>query len=173
MVEMGDADEELVAALLDQTAVSAAVADQWVAAQTITAGTALRESDFRPQVADSDLRAMSIEIDPGNAVNGEIGVKDRIDVIVVRKGVARYVVTDAEVIAISGVDSSISSNGFTVTVALDGPTSLRLASALNLGEIEIVRSTGASPANPEDLYNPNERIEDLADSPADVEPGEG
>lgn len=172
MVEMGDADPELAAALLNQDAVQAAVSDGWVAAQTITAGTVLRESDFSPQLANTDLRAMSIEIDPGNAVNGAIGVGDRIDVITVRKGVARYVVTNAEVVAISGVDSSISSSGFTVTIAVDGPTSLRLASALNLGDIEIVRSTGASPAELSDFYDPNQPATDAAE-PAVHESPEG
>ncbi len=154
MVELGNADDALIASLLDESEVGTAISDQWVAAQTIVDGTALRETDFSPQLANTGLRAMSIEIDPGNAVNGAIGVGDRIDVITVRKGVARYVVSNAEVIAVAGTDSSISSSGFTVTIGVDGPTSLRLASALNLGDIEIVRSTGASLADLDDLYNP-------------------
>jgi Flp pilus assembly protein CpaB len=170
MVELGNADDALVAALVDESEVDTAVAERWVSAQTIEAGTALRESDFSPQLANTDQRAMSIEIDPGNAVNGAVGVGDRIDVITVRKGVARYVVTNAEVVAVSGVDSSISSSGFTVTIALDGPTSLRLASALNLGDIEIVRSTGASPADLESLYNPHQPAAGEADSAIDSSP---
>jgi Flp pilus assembly protein CpaB len=171
MVELGNADDALIAALLDEDEVGAATSDQWIATQTIVAGTALRQSDFSPQLANTDLRAMSIEIDPGNAVNGAIGVGDRIDVITVRKGVARYVVTNAEVVAVSGVDSSISSSGFTVTIAVDGATSLRLASALNLGDLEIVRSTGAAPADLSDLYNPYQPVADETEPAADDSPG--
>ena len=170
MVELGNADDALIAALLDESEVATAISDQWVAGQTIVAGTALRQSDFSRQLANTDLRAMSIEIDPGNAVNGAIGVGDRIDVITVRKGVARYVVTNAEVVAISGVDSSISSSGFTVTIAVDGPTSLRLASALNLGNLEIVRATGASPADLDEVYNPFQPAGDEAEPATDESP---
>jgi hypothetical protein len=38
-------------------------------------------------------------------------------------------------------------------LAVDAETSLRLAAALNAGSVEVVRSTGASPADPATRYD--------------------
>jgi hypothetical protein len=98
-----------------------------------------------------------------------------IDVIVVRKGIAGYVATGVEVLDVAGADGQFG-GGFSVTVAVDGPASLRLASAVRDGTIELVRATGATEVDPLDFYDPlQENAPGLLDSqngsPAD--PGTG
>jgi hypothetical protein len=81
---------------------------------------------------------------------------DLVDVIVVRDGIARYVTTGAEVIAAGDSGSGVGTrSGFTITLRVDAPTSLRLAAALNGGALEIVRSTGAEPADPAAAFDPD------------------
>jgi len=63
-----------------------------------------------------------------------------------------------------------------VTVAVDGPASLRLASAVREGGIEIVRATGAAEVDPLDFYDPLQEDAPALPDPQDgllPEPGQG
>jgi hypothetical protein len=68
-------------------------------------------------------------------------------VIWVDDDVARYVVTGVEVIDATGNERTggafSTSQAFSITVAVDDVQALQLAEALNSGQIELVRSTGA------------------------------
>ena len=149
--DLSDADDTLLLAFLTPEVVDQAIADGWVATRTLRAGVPLTTSDFRKEAATSELRAMSVPIGTEHAVNGAIVPGDRIDIIVVRQGVAQYVATDIEVIAI-GTTSATGRSDFALTVAVDATTSLRLAGAINNGSLEIVRATGAASADPDAVF---------------------
>lgn len=154
-VELGASDRSALGSFLNPEQVERAVAEGWIVTRTVPAGDPVRLTDFRTEADPSELRAMSVPIDRGHAVGGVLQSGDRVDVIVVRKGVAGYVATGIEVLDVAGGDSQFA-GGFSVTVAVDGPTSLRLASAVRDGAIEIVRATGSGAVDPQEVYDPGQ-----------------
>lgn len=121
----------------------------------VAAGELLAESALR---GDSTrvLRTMSIPIDPSHAVGGHLRPGDRVDVIVTDDGVALYVATDVQVVRVADRGGGGALGGlspFSVTVAVDGESVLLIAAAMRSGDIEIVRSNGASPA-PDERWRP-------------------
>jgi hypothetical protein len=152
-VELGASDSAVLGSLLSPLQASQAIDEQWAVTRTIPAGDPVRFSDFRTDPNPTNLRAMSIPIDRGHAVAGALQAGDLIDVIVVRKGVASYVAGGIEVLDVAESETRFGGE-FGVTVAVDADTSLRIASALWDGNIEIVRATGAIDANPESFYDP-------------------
>ena len=158
----GVTDRATLGTLLSPQQVEQAVAEGWVVTRTIPAGDPVRMSDFRTDADPSELRAMSIPIDRGHAVAGALQPGDLIDVIVVRNGRASYVTTGVEILDVAGADSQFG-GGFSVTVAVDGTSSLRLASALRDGNIDLVRATGAAEVNPQSLFDPRQEDPELPD----------
>jgi hypothetical protein len=152
---LGATDRTVLGTLLGPDQVQQAIDERWAVTRTVPAGDPIRMSDFRTDADPSDLRAMSIPIDRGHAVAGALQAGDAIDVIVVRKGIASYVATDVEVLDVVGADSQFG-GGFSVTVALDGSGSLRLASAFRDGTIDLVRATGAAEIDPAGFYDPTD-----------------
>lgn len=114
----------------------------------VPAGELLRWSDVADPTAGTGSRAMSLPIDPAHAVGGRLRPGDRIDVIEVTEDGAIYIAVDLEVLDVA--DRSGGAFGglspYSVTVAVDADTALRLAHAMRSDAIEIVRSTGAEPA---------------------------
>jgi Flp pilus assembly protein CpaB len=159
--DLSDVDDALLSAFLTPDDVDRAIRDGLVATRTVPAGVPLTSTDFRREAATADLRAMSIPISTQHAVNGAIVPGDRIDIIVVRRGLAGYVATGVEVIAV-GNQSGTGRSEFALTVAVDADTSLRLAAAINEGSIEIVRATGAVAADPGAVFP-----EPVSEPPAD------
>ena len=121
-----------------------------VARDVVAAGAPILSSDLVGASASDQLRAMSIEVPREQAVGGDLGVGDRIDVIDVVDGEPRYVVTDVQVIDIasSGSSGGITGGGtreiFDV-VRVDADQALAIAGALADGDIQVIRSTGAAP----------------------------
>lgn len=142
-----------------------------IAVRSIAAGDLVGVSDFQQAAAPLQQRAMSIPVDEENAVGGAINTADRVDVIAVNDGVARYVVVGAPVLATPGRDES----GFTpttdwfVTIAVSGEAALELASALDTGEVHVVRSTGADTPAVE-LFDPAAAEEEEAASETETPP---
>lgn len=139
-------DADLLASLV--TPQSARALTGWVATAALPAGAIVRTSDLRPPSAPAAARAMSLPVTPEHAVGGAIAVGDRVDVIDVRDGEASYVTTGAEVLDVTtGARGALPSlGGMSITIAVDSETALRLAVALRSESLEIVRSTGATPA---------------------------
>lgn len=136
--------------------------DGWVVTTTLAAGELLRLSDLQAPSAPSEQRAMSIPIEAEHAVAGELQAGDRVDIIEVIDRTATYLVTAAEVLAVPPVHSAGIAGGlrdFSVTVAVDDATALRLAVALRSGQLEIVRSTGSSQATTDRLDRDAEEAE--------------
>lgn len=137
-------DEDVLAALL--TPERASRVDGWVATGMIAAGEPVRASDLRAPSAPQEQRAMSVPVEREHAVGGALRPGDRVDVIAVQEGIAAYVVTDAEVLAVPGAEPRGglgALSGFSVTLAVDDDVALQLAQALRNGSLEIVRSTGS------------------------------
>lgn len=120
----------------------------WVAASTIRAGDLVSRSDLRPAAAPGGLGAMSIPVEREHAVGGALAPGDRVDVIEVREGVARYLVQGAEVLAVGSQDRGGFVEGsigtFSVTIAVDAQAALDIARAIREAGVEIVRTTGAT-----------------------------
>lgn len=143
-VELNGA-EEVLAPLVTSTEIGAYAGR--ILASPVAAGEMFLQSELVEATNPLDQRAMALAVGEDHAVGGEIGVGDRVDVIWVADDVARYVVAGVEVIATSadrrtgGAFSA--SRTFSITVAVDDVQALELAEALNSGQIEVVRSTGA------------------------------
>ncbi len=135
-----------------------------IAARTIPAGALVHPDDFRSASAPLELRAMSIPVDREDAVGGDVSAGDLVDVIAVQDGIAEYITTAAEVLAVpESATTGIAGGGsYYVTVAVDAETALRLALALDEGDVSVVRSTGATP--PENLEFTNVPEEPLPES---------
>jgi len=173
--EVGVADRSVLGTFLSPEQVVRAVEERWVVTRTVPAGDPVRMTDFRTEADASELRAMSIPIERSHAVAGVLQAGDLVDVIVVRNGRAGYVATGVEVLDVEGGDSQFA-GGFSVTVAVDGSTSLRLASAVRDGGIEVVRATGAIEVDPLDSYDPlQDEIPVLPEVPegSTTDPGTG
>lgn len=121
----------------------------WVASATIRAGDLVSRNDLRPFAAPGGLGAMSIPIEREHAVGGALAPGDRVDVIEVRDGDARYLVQGAEVLAVGSRDSGGFVEGsigaFSVTIAVDSQVALDIARAIREAGVEIVRTTGVTP----------------------------
>lgn len=150
-------DEDVVDGLVQ--AATVARVEGWIAADGIAAGELVSIVDLRPPSAPADLRAMSLPIEPERAVAGDLEAGDRVDVICVVEDSPSYVAADLQVIAVASAGDSgplSGSRGFSVTVAVDERTALDLARAMVVGEITVVRSTGATKAEATELIVPAE-----------------
>lgn len=141
-------DEEVLAALLPVEDVGSV--NGWVAANTLGAGELVSRQDLRQPAAGEELRAMSFPIEPQRAVGGQLQAGDRIDVISVVGGQPSYVGADLELLDVASAEgrSPIEAGGeFGLTVAVDAEQALALAQALSVGEVTVLRSTGAAAVN--------------------------
>lgn len=135
--------------------------DGLIAVRPIAAGDLVAPADFQQAAAPLEQRAMSIPVDEELAVGGSINSSDLVDIISVDDGVAHYVVVGAQVLATPARDDSNFSGGgqWFVTVAVTGQEALEIASALDIGEVHVIRSTGAD-APEFDLFDPATLLEE-------------
>jgi Flp pilus assembly protein CpaB len=123
-----------------------------VAARPIVAGALLHARDVTQGGGDPErrLRAMSIPVKRDRAVGGTLRVGDRVDIVDVVGGTARWVVVGAQVIELPRSASSRGivrdvSGEYHVVVEVDANEALVLAEALSRDTVQVVRSTGAPP----------------------------
>lgn len=146
------ADSELAGKMATLDAISSGSIS---AGQRLAAGDPLTITAIAPASSPSALRAMSLPIERIDAVGGDLSAGDRIDVIAVDDGVARYVAVNLEVLATQSADARAGALGasalttYFVTVSVDDQTALAVALAMETGKVSIVRSTGAQPISPE------------------------
>jgi Flp pilus assembly protein CpaB len=92
-------------------------------------------------------RALSFPVPRARAVGGAIVAGDRIDAVAVDRGSARarFVLVGAEILAVDHDAGGplAATDDVVVTVAVDAPSALRLAGALESGTLTLVRATGA------------------------------
>ena len=144
------ADSPFSGRILNQTTVEPLLGQ--IVTRDIAAGAPLLADDLRPTAAPDAGRAMSIPIAPTQAVAADLRRGDRIDVISVIDGQARFIATGIEVLAVAdaGEGRFANTTDFSVTVAVDDATALAIAGALDSSEVHVIRSTGA-PAVVEEL----------------------
>ena len=131
------------------TEAAAAGGSDWVAVRDLQVGDVLLRSDLRSSATPDGQRAMSIPVDPAHAAGGALRAGDRVDVIDVSEDRTAYVLTGAEVLAVTGGGTGGLGGvgGFSITVAVDADAALRLAVAIRSESVDVVRSTGATPAS--------------------------
>lgn len=139
------ADGAGLAPLVTGSEVASAAAGRVLTA-SMREGDVFVESDLLPAATTGGLRAMSIPVRPEHAVGGDIVSGDRVDVIVVSAGIARYVVSDIEVLGVPGERRGAfsTSGAFFVTVAVDDSQVLEISEAAS-SDVRIIKSTGAAP----------------------------
>jgi Flp pilus assembly protein CpaB len=139
--------------LVDRVATMADLADHDVSAgHRLAEGDPITLTALAPASTPSGLRAMSLPIDRVDAVGGDLAAGDRVDIISVSGGSAAYIAVDLEVIATQSSDGrtgSLSSTAalstYYVTVSIDDQAALAVALAMDVGEVAVLRSTGAEP----------------------------
>jgi Flp pilus assembly protein CpaB len=139
-----DASFEGLGPLIDEEEISEH--EGWVMARSVPEGGLVGVEDLAAPESAIGLRSMSLPVPPEHATGGSLSPGDRVDVISVMDGAARYIATGLEVIAVSeaGSGSIGSVTAHHVTVAVESDQALRLAEAMEAGSMELVRSTGAA-----------------------------
>ena len=143
-VEM-PADSPLAGALVSRSELDAG---GLLAVRSIAEDEPVTTAAVSSDVPTDGLRSMSVPVPREHAANGALRRGDRVDVIDLIAGEAVYVVTDAEVLSVGGeAAGSVTERPgqFAVTLAVDADAALRLTEALADDELELVRSTGATP----------------------------
>ena len=149
-------DAAVGATLFDGAALASL--DGRVAVERISAGSLVSRSSVRTATAGGVPRAMSFPIPRSRAVGGAVAAGDRVDVLAVRRNTGRsgYVATDVQVLAFSSRGSGPleGSDDASVTIAVDSAAATRVASALEVGTITLVRATGATPLHQDVPFDP-------------------
>ncbi len=138
------ADDLLTSRFVTADAVDSVVGQ--LATRSIADGEPIIESDLLAVQNRQGLRAMSVPIDQSQAVAGHLAAGDSVDIVLVQDGVATYIATGVEVLDVPGADTNAlgARTGYAPTLAVDATQALRIASALDIGEVHIIRSTGAA-----------------------------
>jgi Flp pilus assembly protein CpaB len=117
-----------------------------LATRAIADGDPILESDLLVVQNRDGLRAMSIPIDQSRAVGGRLVAGDSVDVVLVQDGVATYIATGVEVLDVPSSDTNAlgARTGYAPTLAVDATQALRIAAALDVGDVHMIRSTGSA-----------------------------
>lgn len=142
--------------------------DQWAVTTAVPEGAPIARGMVQRPSAPDDLRAMSVPLEPAQAVSGELERGDLVDLIEVRDGDARYLATQVQVLRTASDDAALGAGaGYALTVAVDSPTALDIARASEAAEVHVTRSTGSTPADVDDTPEPRT---DTDGSAGDEEP---
>jgi hypothetical protein len=120
--------------------------DGWVASRSVPEGGLIERAVVMEPGSSSGMRSMSLPVSIEHAAGGALVAGDRVDVIAVFDGTARFVASDLEVTSVAAGSSGIGAvSSYHVVVSVGAGEALALAQALDAGSVEIVRSTGAEP----------------------------
>lgn len=120
--------------------------DGMIVTSRVLGGEFVAAADLAEEAADENLRAFTVRVDASHAGGGTlIGRGDRIDLIAVDDGVARYVVTAAQVLQVPARESGgiVGVNDYYIVIAVDADTALAVSEALQADSVEVVLATGA------------------------------
>jgi Flp pilus assembly protein CpaB len=161
-IKMRTADADALSGLLGPAQVTGGL----VAATAIGPGEPIiRTETLSGPARAAGLGSMSLPIPADQADGGAIAVGDQVDVIAGTATGANYIAQGLAVLAVStpattGVLAGTNTN-YSITVAVDQPTALRLAAALAASStssgntLEVIRSTGETPTSQQTYTNPN------------------
>jgi Flp pilus assembly protein CpaB len=129
-----------------------------VATAAVHEGALLTRDVLRPADAGEAERLMSFPMSRARAVGGKLATGDVVDVLAVERDTGRvgYVVSGLHVVAVDGRSSGpLDTEGdLTVTVSVAPADAGRLASALEVATVTLVRSTGAAPLDETTAFVP-------------------
>jgi Flp pilus assembly protein CpaB len=117
----------------------------WVVLRGIDDGGLLERGNLARPATNAGLRAMSIPVPVARAAGGTVVPGDRVDLIAVRDGEARYVVKSVAVLSVASTGSGFSTVDYHLVVAVDDAEALLVAEAVATGPVDVIRSTGADP----------------------------
>lgn len=149
---MSEADLRFVSVASDFDAIGSMITelaapgfDGWILQAAVAEGDLINPSVLIEPGAPDGLRSMSIPVAIEHAAGGTLAAGDRIDVVSVVDGGARYVAVGIELLGVSEDEGGSLGelNGYHLVVAVDSDQALALAEAIDSGSIEIIRSTGA------------------------------
>ena len=160
-VKMRTSDADALTGLLSPTQISRGL----VAAATIATGEPILRTETITGPADgSGLGSMSLPVPVDRADGGALTVGDTVDVIEGTPTGASYLAQGLSVLAVSAPATSGvlagTTTDYSITVAVDSPTALRLAAALASSStasgnaLEVVRSTGEAKSPDQTYTNP-------------------
>ncbi len=142
-VEVG-ASPDFTSRLLSEADVSS----RWghILARSVSAGDPVTAASLLAPAGRDGMRVMSLPVDVEHAVGGRVVPGDRVDVVAVVEGAARFVATDLEVVAVpdSNRGGLGATGAFFVVLAVDAQTALDLAEVAAAHRIEIILATGAA-----------------------------
>jgi Flp pilus assembly protein CpaB len=161
-IKMRTADADALSGLLSPAQVTGGL----VATTAISPGEPIiRTETLNGPARAAGLGSMSLPIPADQADGGAIAVGDQVDVIAGTPTGANYIAQGLTVLAVStpattGVLAGTNTN-YSITVAVDQPTALRLAAALAASTtssgntLEVIRSTGETPTSQQTYTDPN------------------
>ena len=161
-IKMRTADADALSGLLGPAQVTGGL----VAATAIGPGEPIiRTETLSGPASAAGLGSMSLPIPADHADGGSLAVGDQVDIIAGTPTGASYIAQNLTVLAVStpattGVLAGTNTN-YSITVAVDQPTALRLAAALAAAStssgntLEVIRSTGETPTSQQTYTHPN------------------
>jgi Flp pilus assembly protein CpaB len=130
-----------------------------VATTSVAEGSLLSREQFTGADAGGASRLMSFPLPRARAVAGQLDAGDAVDVLAVERDTGRsgYVVTNLQVVAIEGGSSGpLDTEGdLTITVSVAPRDATRIAAALEVATVTVVRSTGAAPLTDIEPFEPS------------------
>lgn len=140
-----EVEDGVRATLLDEEELAAHLG--WIVSAPVGEGELLGLAGLRPPTGEGGGRAMSLTLPLSRAADGTLRAGDRVDVISAGGGAAAYVLTDVPVLAVRGLSGGLGGAAeLTTTLAVDEEGALRLAAAVDGQGVQLVRATGAPPA---------------------------
>jgi Flp pilus assembly protein CpaB len=120
----------------------------WIVSRSVADGELVDADVLIQPGAASGLRTMSIPVPVEHAAGATLVLGDRIDVISMVDDEAVFVAADLEVVSIAETSQGgIGGVGpYHVVVAVTADEALALAKAIDVGSVEVIRSTGAAGA---------------------------
>ena len=151
------ADGDVLASLLPASAIEQLRGQ--VATTSVVEGSLLSREQFKGAEAGAATRLMSFPLARARAVGGQLDAGDAVDVLAVERDTGRsgYVVTNLQVVAIEGSSSGpLDTEGdLTITVSVEPREATRLAAALEVATVTVVRSTGAARVTDIEPFEPS------------------
>jgi Flp pilus assembly protein CpaB len=118
----------------------------WVLTRPIPEGGVIALDALTRPLGGDGLRSMSVPVAREHAAGGLVEIGDVVDVISVVDGGPAYVVTGVEVVGVATESGGIgAAGGYFVVLSVDSDQALDLASAIDSGSLEVIRSSGAVP----------------------------
>ncbi len=120
----------------------------WVVSRSVAEGELIDRAMLVAPGGGDGLRTMSVPVAIEHAAGATLVVGDRVDVISVIDAGPSFVALDLEIVAIADTtqEGLTGAGAYHIVVAVDAEEALALAGAIDNGSIEVIRSTGATPA---------------------------